>query len=339
MRKILDLKRARALVRGFAKARVLVVGDLIVDHFIWGNVGRISPEAPVPVVETTKETVLLGGAANVVANLRSLGGNATVSGVVGRDNDGRSLVKMLKNLSVKADGVEIERKRPTTIKTRVIAHNQQVVRFDRESREPLGNKVREKIFDFIRRAIKRCDAVVISDYAKGLITEELVAFVTSEAQRADVPVLVDPKVDNMDFYKGADVITPNNSEASCAAGFEITDKTSLKKAGSLFLKRHELRAVLITRGEQGMSLFEKGKRGVKNSEVHIPTVAREVYDVSGAGDTVIGVMALTLAAGGSMREAAVLANLAAGIVVGKLGTASVSVEELMQAMEERLGKS
>ena len=330
MRTILGKKRAARLIEAFKDASVLVVGDIIMDHFIWGRVERISPEAPVPVVEVTEETMLLGGSANVVNNIVSLGGRCYLTGIVGRDRDGSMVLRMLKDIGVDTEGVVVDRTRPTTMKTRIIAHSQQVVRFDRERRCPLSTGKIERILGYIEGVLKDVDVVVVSDYSKGLITEQLMAGLKALASGLKRPIVVDPKVEHFQLYRGVEVVTPNNLEASRASGIEITDEDSLMRAGTEILRMVEASAVLITRGEQGMSLFEK------NRSTHIPTVAREVYDVSGAGDTVVGVMALALAAGAACREAAVLANIAAGIVVGKVGTAVVHPEELLEVIKERL---
>ncbi|MCK4738563.1 MAG: D-glycero-beta-D-manno-heptose-7-phosphate kinase [Deltaproteobacteria bacterium] len=335
MKKLLTAKKARTIINRFKKAKVLVIGDLIMDNFIWGSVKRISPEAPVPVVEVKSETLLLGGSANVAANIDSLGGSSSAVGVVGSDDNGRVLKKMLSKKGIAVGGVIVDSKRPTTVKTRVIAHSQQVVRFDREDKETPRPVVMEKISAFITKSIHSYDVIVISDYAKGLITEELVWLITelatgSRRSGKPKPVLVDPKVENFDSYGGTTFVTPNNLEASQASGIEIKDSETLQMAGKLLMGSLGSEALLITRGEHGMSLFEEG------SETHIPTVAREVYDVSGAGDTVMGVLALSLASGASYKEAAVLANLAAGIVVGKVGTATVEPKELLLAVQERL---
>ena len=332
MERILNIKRAHSIIRDFKKARVLVIGDLIVDHFIWGRVTRISPEAPVPVVDVTKETIMLGGSANVVNNVRSLGARCYVAGVVGKDSDGKTLVDMLRQSRIPTEGVIIDDGRPTTIKTRIIAHHQQVVRFDREKKEEIKKRVEEKVLNYARKAIGHADIVVISDYAKGIVTEALTSSVMEIASRAGRPVVIDPKVEHFDYYRRATLVTPNNIEAGVASGIEIEDEKTLETAGRALLRKLECEALLVTRGESGMSLF------LPEGETHIPTVAREVYDVSGAGDTVIGVAALSLAAGASFKEAAVLANLAAGIVVEKLGTATVTPAELMDAVSTRLKK-
>jgi D-beta-D-heptose 7-phosphate kinase/D-beta-D-heptose 1-phosphate adenosyltransferase len=323
---LLGVKRAHSIIDGFKKARVLVIGDIIMDRFIWGKVRRISPEAPVPVVEVTSESLMLGGCANVVNNIHSLGGSPAITGVVGDDDDGRRIVKELKALGIRADGIVTDGDRPTTIKTRVIAHSQQVVRFDRETRDRLSTECTERVVRHIRRAVKGADAVVISDYAKGIVTAPLVDETREACARAGRPLAVDPKVEHFEYYRGATVVTPNNHEASLASGVEITDDETLHRAGELLYNMLGCGALLITRGENGMSLFEG------DSETHIPTVAKEVFDVSGAGDTVIGVLALSLASGASFKEAAVLANCAAGVVVGKVGTATLGPAELAEAV-------
>ncbi|MCK5235542.1 MAG: D-glycero-beta-D-manno-heptose-7-phosphate kinase [Deltaproteobacteria bacterium] len=330
MKNYLTLRRAKSIIKGFNNSKVLVIGDMIVDHFIWGSVRRISPEAPVPVVDVTEETIMLGGAGNVGANIRSLDGRCSVVSVAGRDEDGEKLNELLSDIGIKSDGIVTDKDRPTTIKTRIVAHHQQVVRFDREMRSDPKNGIIKKIEENIKKAARSADVIVISDYAKGLISSSLVEFIVKEAKKK--PVFVDPRVEGEGLYKGATLITPNSSEASLSSGVDIKDEKSLKEAARELRKRYDLSAVLITRGEHGMSLFEDKR------VTNIPTVAREVFDVSGAGDTVIGVMALSVAAGASMREAAVLANFAGGIVVGKLGTATVTPVELIEAAANRLGR-
>lgn len=330
MRNLISLKRASRIIGGFPKARVLVIGDLIMDHFIWGKVKRISPEAPVPVVEVTSESIMLGGSANVVNNIHSLSGKSLVTGVIGSDDDGKKLVKILKEKGIPTEGIIVDHKRPTTIKTRIVAHSQQVVRFDREKRDKIDPHSTSKVLGYIKKAIKTVDLVVISDYAKGLITQSLVEEANAFASRLGKPVAVDPKVEHFDFYKGVTIVTPNNLEASQASGVDIDNGDSLHRAGEVLFNKLGCEALLITRGEHGMSLFEPG------SETHIPTVAKEVFDVSGAGDTVIGTLALSLASGATFKEAAVLANFAAGVVVGKVGTATLTPAELMEAVTSGL---
>ncbi len=330
MNRYITLKKAHSLIDRFAKARILVIGDIIMDHFIWGKVRRISPEAPVPVVEVSSESIMLGGSANVVHNIHSLGGRSLVSGLIGKDYDGKKLIEMLKEKSIPTDGLVVDAKRPTTIKTRVIAHSQQVVRFDREKRDRIDPENTAKVLSYVKKAARLADLVIISDYAKGLITETLLDETRDICARLSRPVAVDPKVEHFDMYKGFTILTPNNLEASQASGVDIKDDESLHRAGEVLFNKLGCEALLVTRGEHGMSLFEP------ESETHIPTVAKEVFDVSGAGDTVIGTLALAIASGASFREAAVLANFAAGVVVGKVGTATLTPAELKEAVASGL---
>jgi len=333
MKSIIKHKRAVAILNNFKKASVLVIGDLVMDHFVWGKVRRISPEAPVPVVEVSSESFMLGGAANVVNNIHSLGGKVLVCGVVGRDEMGKKLIHELRLKGISSDGVIVEDGRPTSVKTRVIAHSQQVVRFDREKKEKVHLDTVKTIMDYVSEKINSFDSIIISDYAKGVISEELVEEVIALAKKKDKPIAVDPKVGHFDFYKYATIVTPNNDEASKASGIEIENEASLLRAGEVLLNKLGSDAVLITKGEHGMSLFEN------NGEItHIPTVAKEVYDVSGAGDTVIGTVALSMASGASLKEAAVISNFAAGIVVGKIGTATVTPKELKDAVDNGLAE-
>ena len=312
----------------FPKIRVLVVGDIVLDHYVWGNVSRISPEAPVPVVNVTHENLLLGGATNVANNIRTLGGSALVCGVIGRDEAGRRLLQLLQAHGLRTEGLIVDSKRLTTIKTRVIAHNQQVVRFDRETKEKIGRDSHRRIIECIEQQVKGgIDAIVISDYCKGVVTSDLVREIVSLAKKNKVIVSVDPKVSHFGMYRGVTILTPNINEASIGSKIEIHDEQSLLKAGSILLKRLKCDAVLITRGEQGMSLFESGGR-----VVHIPTVALDVFDVTGAGDTVISALTLAMAAGAGRTDAARISNYAAGIVVGVVGTSTVKPDELKQRM-------
>jgi len=324
----MDKTRLTGIVKGFKEHSVLVVGDIMLDHFIWGKVTRISPEAPVPVVDINNESLMLGGAANVLNNIVSLGGGALISGVIGHDEMGRRLVHELRELEVHTDGLIVEESRPTTVKTRVIAHSQQVVRFDRENRIGIGRKTERLVLEYVESHAKEIGGIIVSDYAKGVVTARLIRDLVAMSERHGFVISVDPKVGNFRHYKGVTVVTPNNSEASQAAGIEIADDKSLQAAGKKLLDKFRCKAVLITRGEHGMSLFERGRK-----PVHIPTVAKEVFDVTGAGDTVIAVFTLALASGASMAEAAMIANQAAGIVVGEVGTATVSADELTKAIK------
>lgn len=328
MIRTLTQERAKSIADAFAGKRIIVLGDMMLDEFIWGRVRRISPEAPVPVVEVDRQTLALGGAGNVVSNLVALGAATTPIGVLGDDLDAARLRGAFGELGVSAIRLVVDSARSTTVKTRIIAHNQQVVRADRESRARIAAAIEDRVAESFRDAIEAADAVVVSDYGKGLLTPGLLAHVLRAAGERGLIVCLDPKMSSFVHYQPVTVITPNNQEASDASGIPIEDEQSLTEAGRKLLGSIDTRAVLITRGEEGMALFTSG--GPDGAEVtHIPTVAREVYDVTGAGDTVIATLALALASGASLEEAAVLANHAAGVVVGKVGTASLTRDELL----------
>ena len=306
--------------------RVLVLGDVMLDEFLWGRVSRISPEAPVPVVQVTGQSFHLGGAGNVAANLRSLGGGAVLAGIVGRDTAGQRVREALAAAGVDSRLVEVGRGRPTTVKTRVVAHGQQVVRADREDAADVPAGAETALVEWVRRDLPSCGALVISDYQKGVVTASLLKRVLPLARRHRVSVLVDPKVHHFRLYRGATVVTPNQLEAEQATGLPLRSPAEVVAAGRRILSLLGCRAVLVTRGEHGMSLLERGR-----PPLHVPTAAREVFDVTGAGDSVIATMALALAAGATLPEAAVLANCAAGVVVGKVGTAQASPDEVLAA--------
>jgi len=325
-----EKKRFSDLIRRFKNARILVIGDFILDQFVWGSVHRISPEAPVPVVNVQRESYVPGGSLNVANNIRTLGGTVYPCGVVGRDLAGRMLLKAMRREGIEIGGIIYDRSRPTSVKTRVIAHSQQVVRFDREKEGEISREDCQKILRFVRQMISSIDVVVIEDYGKGVVQPALLKEVLQLAKRWKKPVLVDPKEKHFSYYQGATALTPNRKEAYTA--YENGHRTnhhdpSLEEVGHGLLKQLKSQALLITLGEDGMALFEKNGK-----MTHIPTTAREVYDVSGAGDTVIAVFSLALAAGAKMREAAMISNLAAGIVVGKIGTATVSRQELEETV-------
>jgi len=320
------------ILKTFQTTSVLVIGDMILDRYIWGNVTRISPEAPVPIVEVTHENFLLGGAANVAHNIISLGGSATIAGLAGNDRGGDILARILEEKGILFEGV-LRSSRPTTLKTRVIAHSQQVVRFDREDRDKVEGKTLRNLLSYVRGAIGEHDAVIISDYRKGVVSSELVREVIKVAKAKKTFVSVDPKVGHFHCYKNVSLITPNVFEASLASGIEIRDERSLLNAGRMLLRKIPCDSVLITRGEHGMSLFRK------NRVVHIPTAAKNVYDVTGAGDTVIAAFTLSRAAGASMEDSAVIANHAAGIVVAEVGTAVATPDQLRKSLRPNCGKS
>ena len=323
------------LVHNFEKAKILVVGDFILDQFIWGQVDRISPEAPVPVVKVDRESYMLGGALNVAYNIVTLKGSVFPAGVVGRDVLGRMLMKVMRTNAVDSGGVIYDRSRPTTQKTRIIAHSQQVVRFDREVVNDIDSKDQKKILKYVHKKIRDVNGVIIADYGKGAITPALIRGILKLAKLHKKFVLVDPKEKNFPFYKGVTVITPNRKEAYSGLGSQHnTNGLNIEQVGVKLLKKLNCQAVLVTLGEEGMTLFEKNQKAIR-----IPTAAQEIFDVSGAGDTVVAVFTLSLASGAKMKEAAFISNLAAGIVVGKLGTATVSPQELIDSFpkESALG--
>jgi D-beta-D-heptose 7-phosphate kinase/D-beta-D-heptose 1-phosphate adenosyltransferase len=306
-----------------------VVGDLMVDRYYAGVVRRISPEAPVPVVEVAEETQRFGGAANVAHNLRRLGAAVEVCGVVGADAEGSWLREQLGRAGIGVDGVQAHPDRPTVLKCRVVAHHQQVVRFDRERLGPHPLDVQRAVAAHLKNVWPRIDAVVVSDYGKGLIQKELMDRVrTLNRGKATRPIAVDPKSSRFEIYRRATVITPNLAEALAAARVTVGHLAqTVETAGAALLRSSGGAAILITRGEAGMSLFQRGRE-----PLHLPTVAREVFDVTGAGDTVVGVLALALAVGAPLPQAAQLANIAAGIVVGEFGTVPVNREQLLAAL-------
>ena len=315
-----------------ASPRLLVVGDLMIDHYLWGKTERISPEAPVPVIDVQKETEVLGGAGNVVNNLVALGAQVEVASVIGVDDNGTRLRRMLEELGVGMSALLNEEERNTTRKSRVIASHQQVVRFDSETRQPIASESETKLLDRIETLLKNgIDTVLISDYGKGVLTEGLTQGVITRAKKQGVRVMVDPKGKDYSKYRGATAITPNKKEASEATGIAIVDKASLREAGFRLKKELGLERAIITLSEEGMAIFGEEMR-------IIPTVAKEVYDVTGAGDTVIATLGYVRASGGSIDEAARIANAAAAVVVGKLGSATATWDEII-AYEKALHES
>ncbi|UCG78805.1 MAG: D-glycero-beta-D-manno-heptose-7-phosphate kinase [Nitrospirota bacterium] len=316
------------ILNNFRNKSILVVGDIILDHYVEGRVDRISPEAPVPVVTVYRDDRYnLGGAGNVANNIVSLGARAYICGTTGNDDRGSILNNILGSKGIITDGI-LPTSRRTTVKTRVIAHNhQQVVRVDREDNTPLSLRETESIRNYLRKNFHMFDGVIISDYSKGVITRELISYTNRLAKKHRKTVAVDPKVGHFEYYKNVSFITPNKKEASVMSNIDINDDLSLSRAGKRLLSSLNCKGVLITRGEEGMSLFERGKK-----EQKIRTVARDVYDVTGAGDTVISVFTLAHVAGATLFQAAKLANHAAGIVVAEAGTATTTMEEIKASL-------
>jgi D-beta-D-heptose 7-phosphate kinase/D-beta-D-heptose 1-phosphate adenosyltransferase len=312
------------IVRAFAGKGILIVGDVMLDEYVWGNVRRISPEAPVPVLDFVRRDYKTGGAANTAANVLSLGGRVFLGGAVGADAQGAQLLELLRGVGGDIHGLVIAEGRRTTTKTRLIAHNQQVIRVDYEHAEPLPPSRENELMAWAERHMAQADACVLSDYAKGVVSSRLAERVIELARRSGKPVLVDPKGTNFAKYRGATLVKPNLHEVERFLNQEIRDEPELQAAGQRLVEALDGCAVLITRGPEGMSLFCRGL-----PQVHIPSAAQAVYDVTGAGDTVVGTLALALATGAALDQAARLANRAAGIVVGKVGTAQVTPEELL----------
>ena len=316
--------------------KVVVVGDLILDKYIQGKADRISPEAPVPVVEVTHESVRFGGAANVAYNISSLGGIVEVIGVVGGDQNGETLMDMFNHSGIGTNGVFIDSDRPTSTKSRLIADRQQIVRIDRESRVPLAESAFSVLIESALSNMTDSDAIIFEDYDKGVVDIDFIHQVLKKCSSHPQPVVVDPKVENFWNYKGVTSITPNLKEASTAVKRPITDDESLISVGCEIVDRLELNSLLITRGEDGMTLFQPNAGQVSVNHIP-PTQPREVFDVTGAGDTVVSVYTLALAAGADFLTAAKLANYAGGIVVGEIGCVAVTSEQLLEIVEENMG--
>lgn len=320
--------RLERLIHSFRGRRVLVVGDIILDRYIWGDVERTSPEAPTPVVRLREQTSALGGAANVVANLAALGAKPALVGIVGQDAEADELRARLKALGVSGSGLVAVADRPTSVKTRIVSMGQQLLRLDHEETAPVPAAVGEKIVSVFEKALANVEALVISDYDKGVFETRRCQRMISLARKARIPVVVDPKGTDYTRYRGATVIKPNQKETQAATGIAVSSPASLAQAAFQILQSAQARALIISRGGQGVSVFEQGQ-----SAVHIPAQARQVYDVTGAGDSLVAAVAVALAAGATMPEAATIGNAAGSIVVGKIGTAFVEPGELIRALE------
>lgn len=323
--------RVEKIFASFENCRILVIGDIMLDRYLWGSCSRISPEAPVPIVEIEKEEHLLGGAANVANNIAALQGRTELIGVVGKDIFAKDLETQLKAKDFSISGIFKDNSRPTTVKTRIIAQNQQVVRADRENTHEISKQLNVRIRNYIDSLLGSISAVIISDYGKGVISANLLQKLISDCVEKDIFVAVDPKQTHFFNYRRVSTITPNHHEAGFAVGKKITDDASLQEVGLEILRRLEARSVLITLGPQGMALFENGQHdNSHNALTKIPTLARKVFDVTGAGDTVISTMTMAVAAGASLKEAAFIANVAAGEVVAYIGTAQVGRDRLKE---------
>jgi D-beta-D-heptose 7-phosphate kinase/D-beta-D-heptose 1-phosphate adenosyltransferase len=347
-----SIPRLKRLIPRLRGKRIGVLGDLMLDRYLWGTASRLSPEAAVPVVDFVSQSECLGGAGNVAANIAALGARVEIFAAMGSDEAGRALQKCLRAGNILDNGAVADAKRVTTVKTRIIARHQQVVRVDHERREPLRAETQEKLLRTLFAALKQLDGLVLSDYDKGLITDDFAERVLSAAHQLKVPVFVKPKTSRLYAYRGARAIVCNAKEASYYVTRTLSDEKSFEEAGRALLAHFGCGAMVITRGEKGMSVFEESSP----RHLHIPATSfevtyarvgqagvergatgRQVFDVTGAGDTVLSVLAIAVAAGASLADAAVLANSAAGVVVGKLGTASVSPLELVRALDDVAG--
>jgi len=333
---LLTNEKLKKILGGFSSSRIMVIGDLILDEYIWGKAERISPEAPVPVVWAQRQSFMPGGASNVANNLAALGAKVFLYGVVGEDRNGDTLLDLLRQKGVVCDGVIADAARRTTVKTRIIAAHQQMVRLDWENTEHLALDRLRHIVAMVEEKIPQVDGLIIEDYGKGLIGPYLLKRIISLAGRHGKIITVDPKIEHFRYYKGVTALTPNEKEASAGAGIAIKTDEDVDRIGWKLFKTLRCKGVLVTLGEKGMKLFSGA--GHNRAPVHIPTVAQEVFDVSGAGDTVISVFTLALSRGVSMVEAAKIANVAAGVVVGKVGVAVVAKEEILEAWRRLRGK-
>ena len=321
--------RLQDLFENLAGRRVAVVGDLMLDRYFWGSVTRISPEAPVPVVEVESESTRLGGAANVANNIASLGGTPFLVGVVGQDDSGRALMSIVAENGFPGEGILVDASRPTTVKTRVIAHHQHVVRVDREAKQEIQQAMQARIIDVLRRSASSLDAIIIEDYNKGVVTKDLIHELIEFSRRNKIIITADPKFNNFFEYKHVTVFKPNRKETEEALGVRLDDQSNIDRAGRVLVERLEADNVLLTLGERGMTLFES-----RGGTTYVPTAARKVADVSGAGDTVISTLTMALTAGATIQEAATLANVAGGVVCGEVGIVPISADALRAAAME-----
>ena len=325
----LSVKRIKELKDNFVGKKIAVIGDMMLDGYYWGDVKRISPEAPVPVVEVGDEFYRFGGAANVALNVLKLGGIPFPIGVIGHDNDGKIFTSLINENKIQADGIFIDDTRPTTAKTRVIAHNQHVVRIDKESKDYLNEEMRKKIFSYLESHLKKLDGIILQDYNKGLLTPELIEKITHLANNNDILITVDPKFNNFFAYKNVTVFKPNRKEAEDVLGMKIRTASDVSSAGKKILERLNAKNVLLTLGEEGIAIFEEHQ-----PEKRMPTKAIKVADVSGAGDTVISTLTMALAANANILEACYLANYAAGIVCGEVGIVPIEIDRLFKVISE-----
>ena len=325
----LSTQRLDELKKNFAGKKIAVIGDMMLDCYFWGEVKRISPEAPVPVVEVGDEFYRFGGAANVALNVIKLGGIPIPIGVIGYDNDGTIFTSLINDNQIHSDGIFVDESRPTTAKTRVIAHNQHVVRIDKESKDYINEEMRKKIYSYLESHSKKLDGIILQDYNKGVLTPELIDKIIHLANKNEILVTVDPKFNNFFAYKNVTVFKPNRKEAEDVLGMKIRTASDVSSAGKIFIDRLKAKNVLLTLGEEGIAIFEEHQ-----PEKRMPTKAIKVADVSGAGDTVISTLTMALAANSNIHEASYLANFAAGIVCGEVGIVPIEIDRLFKTIAE-----
>jgi rfaE bifunctional protein kinase chain/domain len=322
-----DIKK---IIENFSNVKVLIVGDVMLDRYLWGSVNRISPEAPVPIVNVNKTSLVLGGAANVAANVAGLGAKPILIGVTGNDPEAKTLAEVLDKSNISSEFLMPLKERRTTIKTRLVAHNQHVVRFDQETTNSVSEAETNSVFEQIENALGEASIIIISDYAKGLLTDSLLTRLITSAKGKNKFILVDPKGKDFSKYQGATILTPNRREAAEAANLDENTENLIEKAGKKLLDDLSLQALLITQGERGLTLLQK------DLEIfHLEALARNVYDVTGAGDTVIASFAVAIGAGADYYEAAKFANISAGLVVEQIGTTAITKEMLETEIKDR----
>lgn len=323
------MSNLNSIIKKFSSVKVLVVGDVMLDQYLWGSVERISPEAPVPVVKLQKTSLAVGGAANVAANIAGLGAEAFLVGAIGKDKEATLFEPLLKKLKIsQANLVKIE-KRPTTIKTRIVAHNQHVVRIDQEENQEINSADEERVWKRIEKLLNKIEIIIVSDYAKGVLTENLLMRLITTTKKLNKTILIDPKGSDYKKYSGADILTPNRFEAAQACSLPPDGQEIVEKAGTTLIKKLKLKSVLITQGEDGMTLFQKNRKSF-----HLNALARTVYDVTGAGDTVIAALGVSLGSGADLLEASEIANISAGIVVEEIGTTAITREKLRNFLDK-----
>ena len=317
------------ILENFAKVKVLVFGDIMLDRYWWGTVSRISPEAPVPVVNLDKTSLAAGGAANVAANVAGLGAKPYLIGIIGDDDEGKYFPEILNKSGISADHLVKVKNRPTTVKTRIIAHSQQIARLDHESNSELEPDEEELVWKKLESVLNEIHIIIVSDYAKGIITKNILARLIKKCKKKNIKIFVDPKGKNYSKYKGVTLLTPNKKEAAEACKLDESHKNLVANAGKQLISEIETEMLLITQGEDGMTLFEKKKK-----PFHIKALAKNVYDVTGAGDTVIATLAVAIGAGIRATEAAEIANISAGIVIEKMGTTAIQLDELSEELKK-----